>query len=365
MIDMRWSRRWRPALCVVVCAAVTSALAACGGSGGSGSDASSKPLTIGGWGGAIDKATQQYYTGPYSQATGQEVRFADAPGTQLAQLESQVKAGKIQWDALDSIAGDGAFTLYDHGRLATLPGDLKAKLTKTLGAGKVTDFGFSHANLGNVIACNMDKVKACPKTMAEFYDTRRFPGKRMFSGIEPIMAVATAQSAAGLSKEQISSQPVDLDSVFAKLEALKPSIKAFWTSGDQQLQIMRSGEVDMGIIWSGRAYDLAAKGMNLQINWGGGVYEPSYWAVVKGGNERDGFKLLDWIATHPDAQAKWATDLHYSVPNPKALESLPPDLASQMVDSESNFDKLVTPNFAWYAKNTKQLNGRYADFVRG
>jgi putative spermidine/putrescine transport system substrate-binding protein len=355
-------------------AAGALAFAACGddddgggGGGGGQSDGGGEDvtLTIGGWGGAINEATQSFYLSPFAES-GSDARFVDAPGTQLARVESQAQAGNIEWDALDSVAGDAAFTLNTEGRLAPLPADLRSKLETELGAERVTDFGFSHANVGNVIVCNLDEVKACPKTMAEFFDVEAFPGDRMFGGIGAMMSVAAAQSAAGVPGDQITSEPPDLDQAFAKLEEVKPAIRVFWTSGDQQLQIMRSGEAAMGIMWSGRAYELVDEGMKLEVNWDGGVYEPSYWAVVKDApNEAQAFDLLEWIATNPDAQAQWAQELNYSVPNPKALESLPEDFAAKLADEPSNFEQLVTPNFEWYAENTKELNSRYENFVRG
>lgn len=354
----------------VLLAAAALAVAACGGDDGEetgaeggGSDAT---LTIGGWGGAINEATQQFYLSPYKEAAGPDARFVDAPGTQLARVKSQAQAQNIEWDALDSVAGDAAFTLAGDDLLAPLPAELKQTLETELGAERVTDFGFSHANVGNVIVCDMDKVKACPKTMAEFFDVERFPEDRMFGGIGAMMAVAAAQSAAGVPPEEIKSQPPDLDQAFAKLDEVKPKVRVFWTSGDQQLQIMRSGEAAMGIMWSGRAYELIDEGMDLEVNWDGGVYEPSYWAVVKGApNEAQAFDLLEWIATNPEAQSKWAESLNYSVPNPDALDMLPPEFASKLADEPDNFAKLVTPNFEWYAQNTQELNSRYEDFVRG
>lgn len=353
---------------VAGCGSDDSAKKSDGAAGSSTASDAAKPvkLTVGAWGGTIDKATKAYYTDPYAKETGNSFVFDDAPAAQLARLKAQNKAGNVTWDVIDSAGSDNAWPLHEAGLLAPLPADLKERLIAELGAGKVTDFGFSHANIGHTIICNMDKVKACPKNMAEFFDAKKFPGARMFPGIGSITAAAMAQSAMGLSPEQIASEPVDTDAVFKKLDELKPAIKVFFTSGDQQEQIMRSGEADMGIMWSGRAYAIKAQGMNAEINWDGGVYEPSYWAVAKGSkNEAAGFKLLEYIAKNVDGQAKWANELHYSVPNPKALATLPQNIQDELADTPSNFEKIVTPNFAWYAKNTQELDGRFQDFVKG
>jgi putative spermidine/putrescine transport system substrate-binding protein len=350
----------------LVGAFVLIALAAgCGSSGdkGSGGGTGRVKLTVGAWGGTIDKATKAYYTDPYKAAT---FVFDDAPAAQLARLKAQSTANKVTWDVIDSAGGDNAWPLHDEGLLAPLPADVKQRLVDELGQGKVTDFGFTHANIAHVVVCNMDRVKVCPKTMAEFFDVKRFPGSRMFPGVGSITAAAMAESALGLSREQITNEPPDIDAVFKKLAEVKPAIKVFFTSGDQQEQVMRSGEADMGIMWSGRAYALRAQGMKLEIEWDGGIYEPSYWTVTAGSkNKAASFKFLEWLAGNVSGQAKWANELHYSVPNAKALATLPQNIQTELADTPSNFEKIATPNYEWYAKNTKPLDSRFQDFVKG
>jgi spermidine/putrescine-binding protein len=339
-----------------------------GSGSGSAAGAGAEPvkLTVGAWGGTIDKATKAYYTDPYTEETDNTFVFDDAPAAQLARVKAQTKAGNVTWDVMDSVGGDNAWPLHAEGLLEPLPADLKDTLIAELGEGKVTDFGFTHANIAHVVVCNMDEVEVCPKTMAEFFDIEKFPGSRMFPGIGAVTVTAMAQSALGVSPEEITNEPPDVDAVFEKLEEVKPEIKVFFTSGDQQEQVMRSGEADMGIMWSGRAYALKAQGMNVEVNWGGGIYEPSYWTVPAGApNAKAAFEFMEWLAKNVDGQAKWANELHYSVPNPKALESLPADIQEELADTPSNFEKITTPNYAWYAENTKLLDGPFQDYVKG
>lgn len=372
--------RSRAVLLGVVAVALLSVLAVgCGGddsddgsAGASGggaqgaADFGDVQLTIGGWGGAINEQTRKSYLAPYEAQGGSSAVFDNAPAAQLARLQAQARSGNVTWDALDSAGADSAWPLHAEGLLEPLPADLKADLVEVLGEDKVTDFGFTHANIAHVIVCDMEKVDACPKTMAEFFDVEQYPGSRMFPGVGPLTAAAMAQSALGLSKEEIANEPPDLDAVFEKLEEVKPAIDVFFTSGDQQEQIMRSGEADMGIMWSGRAYALADQGMDLEINWEGGVYEPSYWAVTADAPNQDAaFALLRYIAENAKGQAEWAEALHYSVPNPKALEMVPDKIRAELADTPSNFEQIVVPNYPWYSENTAELNHRYQDFVSG
>jgi putative spermidine/putrescine transport system substrate-binding protein len=346
---------------VLVALAVCLVVAACGGS-----SKGTTTLTIGGWGGVIDEATQKSYLNQFDSENHVKSQFVDAPGVQLARVEAQDSAHQIQWDAVDSLDGGSAFTLYAKGQLDPLPASQKATFEKELGAQKVTAFGFSHGSLGDVIVCNMDKMKSCPTTMAQFYDTKAFPQQRMFGGIEPIEAITTAEVAAGMPISQTATTPVNVKAVIKTLEGLKPQIKVFWQSGEQQQQIMRSGEVPLGIMWSDRAYQLISQGVKLKVVWMDGAYEPSYWAVLKGAhNSATASKLLGFIASHPKGEAKWAEIVHDSVPNPLALTYLPSSIGSQLADNPANLKQLATPNFLWYAQHSNELNTAYENFLRG
>ncbi len=353
--------RRRQVFGALVALGVCLGVVACGG-GGKGATT----LTIGGWGGVIDEATQKAYLNQFDSENKVKSQFSDAPGVQLARVEAQNAAHQIQWDAVDSLDGGSAYTLYAKGQLDPLSPSTKAAFEKELGAQKVTPFGFSHGSLGDVIVCNTDKMKSCPSTMAQFYNTREFPQPRMFGGIEPIEAVTTAEVAAGMPISHTATTPVDVKAVIKTLAGLKPKIKVFWQSGEQQQQIMRSGEVPLGIMWSDRAYQLISQGVKLKVVWTEGAYEPSYWAVVKGAhNSATASKLLAFIASHPKGEARWAEIVHDSVPNPLALNYLPSSIGSQLADNPVNLKQLATPNFLWYAQHSNELNTAYENFLRG
>lgn len=367
--------RGRTRRSLVAAAAVVAAGAAltgCGGAGGSSGSGSSSsgggggPLVVGGWGSSYDKATTDFYANPFAAQGGAKVQFDDASGTQVARLTAQSRANHVTWDMIDSVAGADGFLLAHQGLLEPLPSAMKAGLTKTLGAGKVSDFGFTMGNLSYAIVCNMDKMKVCPKTMAEFFDAQRFPQTRELPSAAPLEVLTMAQVANGTPASSTSTTPLDTKAAFAKLAAIKPKVKAFWDSGDQSEQVLRTGEVDMGLIWSGRAYRLKDQGSHLQINTAGGGYEPGYWTVVKGAaHKAEAFKFMQWIAEHPAAQAKWSKVLDYSVPNPKALDLLPAASARRLPDYPANFAKLAVPNFAWYATHAQEVNSQWQNYIRG
>lgn len=355
-------------------AAVT--LAACGSSGdddkaggttASGSASADKgPIVVASWGGKFTRSTRDFLTKPFTEETGIEVKIVDVPGTQVAQLEAQQRAGKVQWDLLDSVVGQDAFLLEKKRLLEPLPADLHRQFEQTLSRGAVEPFGFTFANLGYVIACNADKVDSCPANTTEFFDTERFPGDRTMCATCPLVNLTLAELADGTPLDDTAREPIDLPAALGSLEQLKPSVKVFWQSGDQMEQVMRTGEAAIGMLYSGRALALREEGMNLEVAWDGGVYEPGYWAVVRGSEHGEAAReFMRWVADNPEAQAKWAEAMQYSVPNPRAFELMPPEVAAGLADNPENSAKLARMNYRWMVDNADEVNGEWKSFLQG
>jgi spermidine/putrescine-binding protein len=319
------------------------------------------PLAIAGWGGDSSAAVKEELLVPFTKATGVETRLIEANGEFVPRLDAMKKAGKITWDALDTIAAYQVPELQEKGYLAPLPARLKQKFDD-LGV-NATDFGFTWASTGHIVACNMDVVEKCPTTIEEFFDVENFPGSRAIYPDAPEVPVTMAAIAAGVPEEELF--PLDLDKAFAQIEKIKPHVKVWYTSGDQGQQILRDGEVGIELAWSGRAFALKnEKSTNLQIEWAG-VYEPGYWGVVsESPNTKEAFRLLEWIATQPKAQARYAERIQYGVSNPKAFDYMDPDTAASLADNPANFDKLVQVDWQWFADNSEEVRSRWQDVVR-
>jgi ABC-type glycerol-3-phosphate transport system substrate-binding protein len=144
---------------------VAAACGACSGSGtaassGASSDSPSGPLTIVGWGGISDQASE-LFAKSFTESTGIQVDFQDNPGGQVAAIEAQNAAGQIKWDVADAIDQDQMLELAQKGLLQRLPASVTAKL-QALMPGSVEPWGIKYGTLSNVIACNADMVTHCP-----------------------------------------------------------------------------------------------------------------------------------------------------------------------------------------------------------
>ena len=368
----QFARSARKVAVVLTVTAVAVGTAACGSSGddsdaGSGSGGDRGPIVVASWGGRYEEATRRFLLEPFTRETGIETRIVAAPGTQVASLQAQRQTSNPQWDVMDSLTGEDAAFLDDNDLLEPLPADLRAVIERNAPEGSVTDYGIPYGNLGHIVVCNMDRVRRCPESAAEFFDVDAFPGTRTMSGNHPLVAYTLAQMADGVPAGETADTDIDLDRAVAALERVKPSVKVFWKSGDQMEQLIQTGEVDMGILYSGRAQGLIDnQGMNLRLNWNEGVYNPGVTAVVKGSKHAEaGFELIRWIAEHPEAQARWAEFMAYSVPNPRAIGMLPRAVAGVLADEPDNYRLLGKENFGWYVEHHRAANDAFRELVGG
>jgi putative spermidine/putrescine transport system substrate-binding protein len=326
-----------------------------------GSRAQEGPLVIATWGGAYTEALQEAFTNPFTEATGTEVQFVDAPGGYNAMLEAQAAADNVTWDIID-IGEEDAVALIDQGLLQPLPEDLKAELIEAVGEENVTDYGVSFAAYGSVIACNSAVADACPATPAEFWDVENFPGRRTMYGDGWSDALIYALLADGVANEDL--YPLDVDRAFAKLDEIKPHINVWWTTGDQSQQIFRDEEVVMGILWDGRAAGLREQGVDIQLSFAGSPISRDLLVVpADAPNAEAAFEFLRWYATHPDGGAVWIEAMGYGVANPEAYANVAPEITADMGGAPENMDKGVILDVEWSRENRDEVLPRWTEWL--
>ena len=319
--------------------------------------AADNQLVMASWGGIFKDTTQKYIADPFTKETGIAVSIADVGGGWAAKIEAQKAAGQLQWDIIDSIDAGSAAYLQEHDMLEKFPADLKAKLEAASLPGMVSDYLIEEGSTGVVIVCRQD-VK-CPTTSAEFFDAKAFPGARAIVN-EPNQVLPFAALAAGQPADKLF--PVDLDKAFGALEGIKSSVSVWPTSGDQQQQVLASGEVDMAIMWNGRAYDLTQKGTPLTFVWNGALLDTGGLVVLKGApNKEAAFKYIEYYATHAQQQADWAKVLPYGMAHKDVASLLPKEIADALPSSHD----VVRIDPTWFAQNQEEISKRWQEFLTG
>jgi spermidine/putrescine-binding protein len=338
--------------------------AGCGG-GSDGESASSGggrsgTVVIASNGGVVQEVTQAAFATPFSQDTGTKVQYVPVGSGFTAKLQAQQQAGDISWDAIEGVDGSSAAQLWKLGLLAPISGDLARQIKPVSFPGAVTPYGVDLGDTGVIIACTK-RVTRCPRTPRDFWDVARFPGRRAMVA-SPVEALASAAVASGVPTDAVF--PLDLNRAFKKLEEIKPKVSVWTTSGDQQMQVMRNGEVDMSLMWSGRAKSLVDSGTPLRVSWDGSLIDPNYFVVIKGGpNTAAGFAYLRWYATHPAAQAQFVKKLGYSTSNKQVVGFLSRSDLAWLPSSAQNSRNQVRIDPSWYVANQIQVDQRWKDFL--
>lgn len=337
-----------------VAAALAAAVIATSGSSARAAD---QTLVMASWGGIFKEVTQKYIADPFTKATGIPVSIVDVGGGWAAKIAAQKAAGQVQWDIIDSIDAGSAAYLQANGMLAPFPPELKKKLEAVSLPGTVTDYMIEEGSTGVVIVCR-EGVK-CPTTSAGFFDAAAFPGRRAIVN-EPNQVLPFAALAGGQPRDKLF--PVDLDLAFKELNRIKDSVAVWPTSGDQQQQVLASGEVDMAIMWNGRAYDLTQKGTPLTFVWDGALLDIGGLVVLNDAPDKEAaFKYIEFYATNAQAQADWAKVLPYGMANKDVASLLPKDIADALPSSHD----VVRIDPSWFADNQKEISTRWQEFLAG
>jgi putative spermidine/putrescine transport system substrate-binding protein len=313
------------------------------------------------WGGRYSKAMKDVFLTPFGAETGITPQTVDAPGGFVPMLQAQAKAGNVTWDLIDCGESDSLF-LLDNGLVQPLPADVKADLIAAVGEQHVADHGISFAAFGWVIATNKATAKRVPKTPAEFFDLQGFPGRRTMYGEDQLTGVLYALQADGVPRNQL--YPPDLERAYRKLDKVKPGVNVWWRTGDQSQQVLRDKEVDMGLLWDGRAAGVIDQGLDLELSFEGSPISRDLFVVpTKAPNAAAAFEFLRWYATHPVEGGKWIQAMGYGVANPKAYETVPEKIAMRNAYYPPNFAKGFLINARWTAQHRAELVKRWTQWL--
>jgi len=169
------------------------------------------------------------------------------------------------------------------------------------------------------LTVNKDVVKPAPTSLNVLWDPQ-YAGKVSIrdDGVE---AVQFAALATGQGINDIK----DLDAVKAKLKALMPQIKTFWSSENDWNQFFSAGDFVVSTFWSGGAGRSASKGLPVEfivpeegaIGWLDSLAIPTAST-----HQAEARAFINWMID-PEFYVKWAANGAPSSASNKANAALP------------------------------------------
>jgi putative spermidine/putrescine transport system substrate-binding protein len=314
-------------------------------------------LTVINFGGANANAQKKAFYEPFEKQ-GNKIVPVEYNGEQ-AKIKAMVETKKVTWDVVEVESPDitrgcdeGLFEKLDYGKIAPKSDFLPAA---------VNDCGVGIFVWSTVMAYNGDKLKNGPVTWADFWDTKKFPGKRgMRKGARYNLEFALmADGVKSTDVYKTLATKEGSDRAFKKLTELKPSIQ-WWEAGAQPPQFLVAGDVAMTTAFNGRIDAANREGKNLKITWTGGIYDLDYWVIPKGAPNKDAAMKFIAFASTPEAQAEYARNIAYGPTNKNALAKLDPKTLSNLPTSPANSQDALQFNLKFWADQGEELEKRFA-----
>ncbi|MBV8681064.1 MAG: ABC transporter substrate-binding protein [Aquitalea sp.] len=314
-------------------------------------------LTVISFGGANKAAQEKAYYAPFTKATGIKVVGGEYNG-EMAKVKAMVDTKSVSWDVLEVESpelargcDEGMFEKLDYSKIGN-KADFVPGAAQTCGVGI---FVWS-----TVLAYNADKLKVGPSGWKDFWDVKKFPGKRgMRKGAKYTLEVALmADGVAAKDVYKVLATPAGVDRAFKKLDQLKPNIQ-WWEAGAQPPQYLVSGDVVMSSAYNGRIANTQKEGKNLKIVWAGGMYDFDSWAIPKGSPNKDAALKFIAFASKPENQKGYSEQIAYGPTNKKAVPLLDKKLVADLPTAPQNIKSGVAVDVAFWADYGEALEQRF------
>ena len=242
--------------------------------------AQEKSVTIASWGGSYQEAQSKALFEPAAAATGIKVNQETYGG--MSDVRLQVQTGAVTFDIVASGSGSAARAAAE-GLLEEL--DYSVIDVSTFYPTLKSTHCVGGDVFSTVYAWNTETFgENGPQSWADFWDVKKFPGSRAYRG-KVAGALEPALMADGVPPEkvyEVLDSEEGIQRAIDKIRELKPHIEVFWTSGAQQAQLMKDGEVDMSTGWNGRFDNAKKDGAKVAYGFNQALLDYDCFAIPKG-----------------------------------------------------------------------------------
>ncbi|TCT03375.1 ABC transporter substrate-binding protein [Paralcaligenes ureilyticus] len=335
------------ALCTLSLA--TAALAA--------GSAQARDLTVVNFGGANGDAQTAAFIQPMEKETGKKI-IAVAYNGEQAKVKAMVETKNVVWDAVEVETGDlgrgcqeGLYEKLDWSKIGN-KSDYVPEAVRECGVGT---FVWS-----TVLAYNAKTLKTAPTSWADFWDVKKFPGKRgMRKGAHYNLEFALmADGVAPKDVYKVLATPEGVDRAFKKLDQLKPNIQ-WWEAGAQPPQMLAAGDVVMSTAYNGRIDAAQREGQPLKNVWNGSIYDLDYWVIPTGSpNKAEAEKYIKF-ATSTGPQVAYAQHIAYGPVNKAAITKLSPKILADLPNSPANAKSALFSDNTFWTDHGEELDQRF------
>jgi len=341
------------------------------------SAANADELTIMSWGGAYTVSQVEAYHKPWMAATGHKINSVDSDNPATT-IKAQVEAGNVSIDIADVEYSD-AIRYCDEGLLeeidsSALPAapDGTAALDDFI-EGSITDCAVANIVWSTVYAYDTTKIEGDekPTTLADFFDTEKFPGKRGMRKV-PKANMEMALIADGVAPDEVyATLETDegVERALAKMDSIKDDV-IWWEAGAQPPQLLADGEVVMTTAYNGRIFGAAVgEGKPFEIVWDGQILDFDLFVIPKGSANKDLAMEFIKFATGTEALAAQASWISYGPARASSAALVgkykdgETDMGPHMPTAPDNMTTALVNNFEFWADRQDELDEQFSAWL--
>ncbi|MBS1678490.1 MAG: extracellular solute-binding protein [Actinobacteria bacterium] len=351
--------------------ALPGVLAACGGGGsttgattgggGGGETAESPELTklieeitesqviIANFGGTTEEARKKVFWEPFEKRTGVQVVSAEAGSVFVPMIMGEIPT---KWDAVHGSIQE-SLAARNEGK-KPLPDTPKAAWEDLVQPPKFQKYVWQSFFLARVPAMLKGTYSgAQPETWADFFDTKKFPGKRGWPAEYFIEGVfQAALMADGVPPEEV--YPLDYERAKAKIASIFDDL-VIYTEFPQAQTFLTSKAASMCMAPNGLWHELEGKGVELDVMWEATpIVQTNGMNIMPEPPNPKAVEALAVFCNEPKMQAEFAKLTGYGPPTKEAFEDLSPEEVEALPNSPQRTN-LLKDDPVYLAKEQKKM----------
>ncbi|MBO4169442.1 ABC transporter substrate-binding protein [Cereibacter azotoformans] len=334
--------------------------------------AAAEQITVMSWGGAYTTSQVEAFHKPFTAETGIGVVSVDADNP-ATPLKAMVEANNVSVDVVDVNTSD-AVRLCDEGQLEEIdpamlpPAPDGTPATEDFLPGALSECAVGNIVYSMIVAYDESKFPdEKPQTIADFFDTSKFPGKRaMWKSAKTTLEMALMGDGVPAAEVyDVLDTQEGVERAFAKLASIKGDL-IWWEAGAQPVQLLADGEVAMTTAYNGRIFAAAVSENKPFVPiWDGQVYEYDLFVIPKGAPNLEAAKKFVAFATgtQPLAdQAKWISygpARKSSAPLVGLYQDGQTEMAPHMPTAEANLTNALPSSYEFWVDHDTELEERF------
>ncbi|MBB3386227.1 MULTISPECIES: extracellular solute-binding protein [unclassified Rhizobium] len=316
----------------------------------------SESLTVVDWGGIFQEGLKQVLYDPYTRQTGNQIVLDTWQGG-IGTLRAKLASGVSNWDVIEVEAEEEALGCQD-GLFKPINWEVVGYKSDYI-PGAATECGVGTILWSVGLAWNKDKTVEAPKSWKDFFDLKKYPGKRSLRR-GPKYALEIALLGDGVAPAdlyKVLNTPEGVDRAFAKLDTIKDNL-IFWEGGSQPIQTLTSGDTVLSAIYSSDFLKSQQDGVNVGMLWDESFYQTDYWVVAANAPEKETNEFLA-LWSKPETQASFVKIRDYGPANSKAVPLIDKTRLKDLPIAPENIAHAIQTDSGFWVAHIEELNARF------